>query len=162
MSDDWTDAYDLEFLVPGDVTAVKVGDKELALYEVDGEVYASDNRCTHGDALLSDGFLEGTQIECPFHQGRFDVCTGKALCAPLTQDIRVYPVRIENKRILEKLRSVQERTKYVKRTGTPGRLAQRLCAGFTRFELGALVAEFAWGVAAHNPHTSYPAHALAL
>ena len=103
MSDDWTDAYDLEFLVPGDVAAVKVGDKELALYEVDGEVFASDNRCTHGDALLSDGFLEGTQIECPFHQGRFDVCTGKALCAPLTQDIRVYPVRIENKRILVQL-----------------------------------------------------------
>jgi naphthalene 1,2-dioxygenase system ferredoxin subunit len=89
--------------VPGDVTAVTVGDKELALYEVDGEVYASDNRCTHGDALLSDGFLEGNQIECPFHQGRFDICTGKALCAPLTEDIRVYPVRIENNRIWVKL-----------------------------------------------------------
>jgi naphthalene 1,2-dioxygenase system ferredoxin subunit len=73
------------------------------LYEVDGEVFATDNRCTHGDALLSDGFLEGTVIECPFHQGRFDVCTGKALCAPLTEDIRVYPVRIENKRIWVKL-----------------------------------------------------------
>jgi naphthalene 1,2-dioxygenase system ferredoxin subunit len=70
---------------------------------VDGEVFASDNRCTHGDALLSDGFLEGNVIECPFHQGRFDVCTGKALCAPLTEDIRVYPVRIENKRIWVKL-----------------------------------------------------------
>jgi naphthalene 1,2-dioxygenase system ferredoxin subunit len=34
------------------------------------------------------------------HQGRFDVCTGKAMCAPLTQDLRVYPVRIENKRVL--------------------------------------------------------------
>jgi naphthalene 1,2-dioxygenase system ferredoxin subunit len=52
---------------------------------------------------LSDGFLEGTVIECPFHQGRFDICTGKALCAPLTEDIRVYPVRIENKRIWVKL-----------------------------------------------------------
>jgi naphthalene 1,2-dioxygenase system ferredoxin subunit len=103
MSDGWTDAYDLEFLVLGDVTPVTVGDKALALYEVDGEVFASDNRCTHGDALLSDGFLEGTVIECPFHQGRFDVCTGKALCAPLTEDIRVYPVRIENKRIWVKL-----------------------------------------------------------
>ena len=103
MSDQWTDAYDLDFLVPGDVTAVIVGDKDLALYEVDGEVYASDNRCTHGDALLSDGFLEGNQIECPFHQGRFDICTGKALCAPLTEDIRVYPVRIENNRIWVKL-----------------------------------------------------------
>ena len=103
MSDGWTDAYDLEFLVPWDVTPVTVGDKALALYEVDGEVFASDNRCTHGDALLSDGFLEGTVIECPFHQGRFDICTGKALCAPLTEDIRVYPVRIENKRIWVKL-----------------------------------------------------------
>ena len=103
MSNGWTDAYDLEFLVPGEVTAVTVGDKALALYEVDGEVFATDNRCTHGDALLSDGFLEGTVIECPFHQGRFDVCTGKALCAPLTEDIRVYPVRIEKKRIWVKL-----------------------------------------------------------
>ena len=103
MSDGWTDAYDLEFLVPGEVTAVTLGGKALALYEVDGEVFATDNRCTHGDALLSDGFLEGTVIECPFHQGRFDVCTGKAVCAPLTEDIRVYPVRIENKRIWVKL-----------------------------------------------------------
>ena len=103
MSNGWTDAYDLEFLVPGDVTAVTIGDKALALYEVDGEVFASDTLCTHGDALLSDGFLEGNVIECPFHQGRFDVCTGKALCAPLTEDVRVYPVRIENKRIWVKL-----------------------------------------------------------
>ena len=90
-------------MVPGEVTAVTLGDKALALYEVDGEVFATDNRCTHGDALLSDGFLEGSVIECPFHQGRFDVCTGKALCAPLTEDVRVYPVRIENKRIWVKL-----------------------------------------------------------
>ena len=103
MSNGWTDAYDLEFLVPGEVTAVTVGDKALALYEVDGEVFVTDNRCTHGDARLSDGFLEGSVIECPFHQGRFDVCTGKALCAPLTEDIRVYPVRIEKKRIWVKL-----------------------------------------------------------
>lgn len=48
---------------------------------------------------MSDGFLEGREIECPLHQGRFDVCTGKALCAPLTQDIRTYAVRIENQRI---------------------------------------------------------------
>ena len=69
------------------------------LYEVEGEVYATDNLCTHGAARMSDGFLEGREIECPLHQGRFDVCTGKTLCAPLTQDIRTYPVRIENQRI---------------------------------------------------------------
>jgi naphthalene 1,2-dioxygenase system ferredoxin subunit len=83
----------------GEVMAVNVQGKEIALYEVQGELYATDNLCTHGAARLSDGFLEGREIECPFHQGRFDVCTGKALCAPLTENIRVYPVRIENKRV---------------------------------------------------------------
>ena len=82
------------------MTSVNVDGREIALYEVEGEVFATDNFCTHGAARMSDGFLEGREIECPLHQGRFDVCTGKAMCAPLSQDIRVYPVRIENKRVL--------------------------------------------------------------
>ena len=100
MSENWIDVLAVEAVPQGDVTSVNVGGQEIALYEVEGEVFATDNFCTHGAARMSDGFLEGREIECPFHQGRFDVCTGKAMCAPLTQDIRVYPVRIENKRVL--------------------------------------------------------------
>ena len=100
MSDNWIDVLALDAVPQADVTSVMVGGREIALYEVEGEVFASDNLCTHGAARLSDGFLEGREIECPLHQGRFDVCTGKAMCAPLTQDLRVYPVRIENKRVL--------------------------------------------------------------
>ncbi len=100
MSENWIDVLALESVPEGDVTSVNVGGQEIALYEVEGEVFATDNFCTHGAARMSDGFLEGREIECPLHQGRFDVCTGKAMCAPLTQDIRVYPVRIENKRVL--------------------------------------------------------------
>lgn len=99
MKDSWMDVMALEDVFEGEVMAVNVQGKEIALYEVQGELYATDNLCTHGAARLSDGFLEGREIECPFHQGRFDVCTGKALCAPLTENIRVYPVRIENKRV---------------------------------------------------------------
>ena len=99
MNDSWMDVMALEDVFGGEVMAVNVQGKEIALYEVQGELYATDNLCTHGAARLSDGFLEGREIECPFHQGRFDVCTGKALCAPLTENIRVYPVRIENKRV---------------------------------------------------------------
>jgi naphthalene 1,2-dioxygenase system ferredoxin subunit len=99
MNDSWMDVMALEDVFEGEVMAVDVQGKEIALYEVQGELYATDNLCTHGAARLSDGFLEGREIECPFHQGRFDVCTGKALCAPLTENIRVYPVRIENKRV---------------------------------------------------------------
>ena len=99
MTDTWIDVLAVDAVPEGDVTALMVSGKEIALYEVEGEVYATDNLCTHGAARMSDGFLEGREIECPLHQGRFDVCTGKALCAPLTQDIRTYPVRIENQRI---------------------------------------------------------------
>ncbi len=99
MSDNWIDVLAVEAVPEADVTAVIVGGKEIALYEVEGEVFATDNLCTHGAARMSDGFLEGREIECPLHQGRFDVCTGQAMCAPLTDNIRVYPVRIENKRV---------------------------------------------------------------
>ena len=100
MSENWIDVLALESVPEGDVTSVNVDGREIALYEVEGEVFATDNFCTHGAARMSDGFLEGREIECPLHQGRFDVCTGKAMCAPLSQGIRVYPVRIENKRVL--------------------------------------------------------------
>ena len=56
-----------------DVIAVVVAGREIALYGVDGEVFATDNICTHGQARLCEGFLEGHEIECPLHQGRFDV-----------------------------------------------------------------------------------------
>ena len=64
-----------------EVIPVAAGDKQLALYRSEGEFYASDNVCTHAYALLSDGYLEDGCIECPLHQARFDIRTGKAVCA---------------------------------------------------------------------------------
>jgi naphthalene 1,2-dioxygenase system ferredoxin subunit len=103
MAKNWIDAAALADVPEGDVMAVLVAGKEIALYEVDGEVFATDNICTHGHAHLSDGFLEGHEIECPLHQGKFDVCSGQALCAPLTENIKTYAVRIENMRVMLKL-----------------------------------------------------------
>jgi naphthalene 1,2-dioxygenase system ferredoxin subunit len=103
MSDNWTDAAARDEVPEGDVVGIQVAGREIALYEVEGEIYATDNICTHGHARMSDGFLEGREIECPLHQGKFDVCSGKALCAPLTENIRTYPVRIENLRVMLKL-----------------------------------------------------------
>lgn len=82
-----------------DVIGVHADGHELALYNVEGEIFATDNICTHGHARLCDGFLEGHEIECPLHQGRFDVRDGKALCEPLTRDIRSYPIKIEEGRV---------------------------------------------------------------
>lgn len=103
MSENWIDAAAVDAVPEGDVIGVNVAGKDIALYEVEGEIFATDNICTHGAARMSDGFLEGREIECPLHQGRFDVCTGKALCTPLTQDIKTYPVKIENMRVMIKL-----------------------------------------------------------
>ncbi len=103
MSENWIDAIARDAVPEGDVVGLVVSGKDIAFYEVDGEVFATDNLCTHGAARMSDGFLEGRYIECPLHQGRFDVCTGKAMCAPLTDDIKTFPVRIENKRVMLKL-----------------------------------------------------------
>jgi naphthalene 1,2-dioxygenase ferredoxin component len=103
MSEQWIDAAPQSVVMEGDVVSVVVAGREIALYEVEGEVFATDNLCTHGAARMSDGFLEGREIECPLHQGRFDVCSGQALCAPLTENLRTYPVRIHNQRVMLKL-----------------------------------------------------------
>lgn len=96
---EWIAAADLDAVPQDDVIGVEIGGRDIALYSVDGEIYASDNICTHGHARLCDGFLDGHEIECPLHQGKFDVRSGKALCAPLTEDIRTYPVKIEDGRV---------------------------------------------------------------
>lgn len=99
----WTDAAALDGLPEDDVIGVTVDGRDVALYTVGGDVFATDNLCTHGNARLCDGFLEGHEIECPLHQGRFDVRDGRALCAPLTQALRSYPVRIEQGRVFLRL-----------------------------------------------------------
>ncbi|MGB8842656.1 MAG: non-heme iron oxygenase ferredoxin subunit [Aliidongia sp.] len=84
----------------GDVRAVEYGGTALAIYRVDDRFFATDNICTHAYAQLSDGFLDDCTIECPLHAGRFDIRTGKALGAPVTQDLRSYPVKIEDGAVL--------------------------------------------------------------
>jgi naphthalene 1,2-dioxygenase system ferredoxin subunit len=99
MSDNWVDVTSADDVPEDDVIGVDIAGKSLALYQVDSEIYATDNLCTHGNARLCDGFLEGHEIECPLHQGKFDIRNGKAMCAPLTEDVRTYPVRIEGSRV---------------------------------------------------------------
>jgi naphthalene 1,2-dioxygenase ferredoxin component len=89
MEKQWTKVIELVAIPADDVTAV-------AMYSVDGVVYATDNVCTHGHARLCDGFLDGHEIECPLHQGKFDVRSGKAMCEPLTEDIQTYQVKVED------------------------------------------------------------------
>jgi naphthalene 1,2-dioxygenase system ferredoxin subunit len=99
MAEHWIDLAAQDAVPEDDVIGVDVSGKSVALYSVDGELFATDNICTHGHARLCDGFLEGYEIECPLHQGRFDVRNGKPLCEPVTEPIRTYPVKIEDGRV---------------------------------------------------------------
>ena len=75
--------------------AVRVGDHLIALFNVDGDFYATHDICTHEFASLSEGFVDGDLIECPLHAGTFHIPTGKAMSPPVTEDIRTYSVRVE-------------------------------------------------------------------
>ena len=96
---EWIDAAAMGDVPADDVIGILVAGRDIALYNAGGEIFATDNICTHGHARLCAGFLEGHEIECPLHQGKFDVRTGHPSCAPVTEAIRSYPVRIESGRV---------------------------------------------------------------
>jgi len=101
--ENWITVADRSSVEIGNVIAVNAGDVDIALYNIDGQFYATHNVCTHAHALLSDGWLEGDIIECPLHGGRFEAKTGKGLGAPVTCDIKTFPVRIEGDAIQVKV-----------------------------------------------------------
>jgi|SRR6185369_4569713 len=82
-------------LAPGAVLKFEHGDKALAIYNVDGEFFATDDACTHGPGLLSEGELFGDVIECNFHGGQFNVRTGAVVGPPCMVPVKTYPVTVE-------------------------------------------------------------------
>lgn len=68
------------------------GKPAIAVFRSEGELYAIDDQCTHGAASLAEGWLEGSEIECPVHQGRFCLRSGKPMCFPVTQPVKVHHV----------------------------------------------------------------------
>ena len=95
----WVDTLSADELPTDDVIGVVVAGRDIALYTVGDAVYATDNTCTHGQARLCDGFLDGHEIECPLHQGKFDVRDGTPTCEPVTDALRSYPVKVDGQRV---------------------------------------------------------------
>ena len=91
---------DLGELSPGEMKYVEVGDDQVLLANVEGTIYACDNRCTHAFATLAEGALDGDQIECPLHGSVFKVATGEVIGPPAVENLRVFQVRIEGQDIL--------------------------------------------------------------
>ncbi|MGY4420778.1 nitrite reductase/ring-hydroxylating ferredoxin subunit [Bradyrhizobium sp. JR6.1] len=91
----WRKAIAVDELKPNGVTGVEIDGRTVALYLLDGEVFATHGICTHALAFLADGFVDGGTIECPLHQGMFDIRSGKALCSPVTKDLETYSAKVE-------------------------------------------------------------------
>jgi nitrite reductase/ring-hydroxylating ferredoxin subunit len=74
----------------GEVRKIEVAGLTLAVYNLDGEFYVTDDACTHGPGSLSEGFVEGDLIECNFHQGVFNIRTGECVRPPCMVPVRTY------------------------------------------------------------------------
>ena len=93
----WNAACQAGDIDPEDVIPFAHDGKDYAIYRSEADAYyATDGHCTHEKTLLCDGLVMGAVIECPKHNGRFDYTSGKALGAPVLEDIRTYPVKVED------------------------------------------------------------------
>jgi 3-phenylpropionate/trans-cinnamate dioxygenase ferredoxin component len=93
-------ACTLDDLADGTARAVEVDGVEIAVVRNGDEVYAIQDECSHAAIPLSEGDVDGDEIECWLHGSMFDLRTGKAINLPATEPVPVYPVRIENGEIL--------------------------------------------------------------
>jgi nitrite reductase/ring-hydroxylating ferredoxin subunit len=87
-------------VAPGTAIRVESGPLALAVFNVDGEFYVTDDACTHGPGLLSEGFIEGEVVECNFHNGQFNIRTGEVVSPPCMVPIKTYKTVVENGRVL--------------------------------------------------------------
>lgn len=74
----------------------EVEGRPIAVFNIDGAYFAIDDQCTHAEASLSEGEIEGTVVTCPWHGAMFDVRTGEALSAPAFEGVQRYDLHIEN------------------------------------------------------------------
>ncbi len=81
-------------VMPGCAIRAELRGCSYAVYNVDGNIYVTQDECTHGPGYLSEGYVLDHEIECPFHQGRFHIPSGRATCAPATEPLKVWKVRV--------------------------------------------------------------------
>ena len=90
----------LSEIKPGEMISVEVDSEQVLLANIDGSIHAVDDVCSHAYASLSEGDLNGEEVECPLHGGTFNVTTGEVLGPPADEPVRVYKVQIEGDDIL--------------------------------------------------------------
>jgi nitrite reductase/ring-hydroxylating ferredoxin subunit len=90
-------------IAPGNALKVETAGLSLAVFNVDGEFYVTDDACTHGPGSLSEGYIEGDVVECNFHNGQFNIKTGAVVAPPCMVPVKTYKTAVENGRVLIEL-----------------------------------------------------------
>lgn len=96
----WHAVADADAIGEDEALGVNVDGVPIAVCHTGGAYHAVHGVCTHEYAMLADGYLEDGCIECPLHQGRFELATGKAIAPPVIEPIKVYPVKVEDGKVL--------------------------------------------------------------
>ena len=96
----WVHVADLADLEGKNVIGVVHEGLKLAIFRLEDEYYATSNVCTHASALLSEGEVVECYVECPAHFGLFDIRTGEAQGAPVSRNLRTYPVKVDGSSLL--------------------------------------------------------------
>jgi len=100
MSTNWHAAGTLNDITDDQPLSAKIEGKEVGVYMVGGNYYALEDVCPHAYALLSQGFVEGEEIECPLHGAKFHIPTGRCTKEPGGRDLKCFPVRVEGDTVL--------------------------------------------------------------
>ena len=100
MAESWHPVGNVDDVTEDLPLAATVGGVEIGVFLVDGVLHAIENVCPHAFALLTDGYVEGDEIECPLHQAVFRISSGECLREPADRDLATYPVKVEGGGIL--------------------------------------------------------------
>jgi nitrite reductase/ring-hydroxylating ferredoxin subunit len=96
---EWHDVGEPDDFPDGAVWPVIAAGTPVAVFRQGEALHALHDLCTHGNARLSDGYVENGCIECPLHQGLFDIRTGETRGGPVTQAVRSFPVQVRAGRV---------------------------------------------------------------
>jgi 3-phenylpropionate/trans-cinnamate dioxygenase ferredoxin subunit len=97
---EWRDAGAADEVTQDTPLAAQIDGKSIGVYLLDGKYYALEDVCPHAEALLSQGFVEGEEIECPLHGARFHIPSGRCTKEPGGRDLTCYEAKREGERIL--------------------------------------------------------------
>jgi nitrite reductase/ring-hydroxylating ferredoxin subunit len=86
-------------VAPGTSLKIEIDDLALAVFNVAGEFFVTDDLCTHGPGSLSEGYIDGDIVECNFHNGQFNIRTGEVVSPPCMVPIKTYPVTLVEGRV---------------------------------------------------------------